>query len=1114
MALDRLLIANRGEIAVRIARAAAELDIPTVSVFSEDDAASLHVQATDNAQALTGTGARAYLDIEQIVSLAREAGCDAIHPGYGFLAESAAFARRCSEQGLTFVGPSVETLALLGDKTRARALAQEHGVPVPAGSAEAVSLSEARAFFARLPAGTGMMIKAVSGGGGRGMRVVNADDEVDEAYARAQSEANAAFGDGAVYVEEQIGRARHIEVQVIGDGRGAVAHLGERECSVQRRHQKLVEIAPSPSLSATLRETLTDAAVRLAAAVGYESLGTFEFLVDTDAADRFVFIEANARLQVEHTVTEEVTGVDLVQAQLRIADGETLAQLGLEPGSVPPPRGFAIQARVNLERIDPDGQVRPTGGTITHFQPPTGPGVRVDSYGYSGYTTNPNFDSLLAKVICHTTSADFAAAVRRTSLALKAFRIEGTETNLGFLGKVLAHEDFVAGAVYTRWVDDHAAELADADLPAPHAPEATGRLDPLAGLDFYRQGTGAITTMSARASTPAVVGPPNTEPVLAPIQGTVLEIMASEGEEIREGQVLLVMEALKMEHLVHSTIGGILRRVTVAVGDTVLEGHTLAFIEEADVGAPEEQAAAAVDVEYIRPDLQALYDRRQFSLDENRPEAVARRREKGKRTVRENLADLVDEGTWIEYGELVIAGQRQRRSLDELIRKTPADGLVAGIGSVNGKYFDEKRARTVVISYDEAVFAGSQGLRGHTKTDRMMEVANELSLPLIFIAEGVGGRLGDTDGFPADGVRTWEFMAKLSGKVPMVGITAGWCYAGNAAILGICDVIIATEDANIGMGGPAVIEGGGMGVYLPTEIGPMSDQVPAGTVDVLVKDEAEAMAVAKQYLSYFQGSIDEWECGDQRLLRHAIPENRVSTYSVRAVIDLLADTGSVLELRPEYGIGMRTALIRVEGHPIGVIANNNEHLGGSIESEGSDKAVRFAKMCDSWNIPILVMVDTPGMMIGPEAEKTALVRRTSNLIVTLGNVETPRFSLIIRKCYGLGANTILFGSRRASSFTIAWPTAEFGGMNLEAGVRLGNRDQLAAIEDIDERAAEYDRLVALAYERGGALNNASNFGVDALIDPSETRHWITQGLLAVPQSEPIRRGRRPNLPTW
>ena len=1111
MALRKLLIANRGEIAVRIARAAAELDIPAVAVFSEDDATSLHVEATPEARPLDGSGPGAYLDAEQILQAARDTGCDAIHPGYGFLAENSGFAAQCAEAGIAFVGPPVAALALFGDKARARAFALDHDVPVLPGSDGPVGVEEARAFFSALDGGAAMILKAVGGGGGRGMRVVTDGAEIEEALARCQSEARTAFGNDAVYAERLVGRARHIEVQIIADGSGAVRHLGERECSVQRRHQKLIEIAPSPWLSAEQRDTITGHAVRLAEAAGYEGLGTFEFLVDLDAGD-CVFIEANARLQVEHTVTEEVTGVDLVQAQLRIAGGATLSELGLD--ETPAPRGYSIQARMNLERMEADGGVRPTGGALTTFLPPSGPGVRVDTHGYAGYAASPAFDSLLAKVIAHSTSASFVDAARRLALALDAFRIAGAETNLDFLRAVIAHPDFAVGRIDTRWIDAHASELVAAP-PSRPAPVPEGPRDPLAGLDFYRSGAaGDVVTMGARGEKPEPVGPPNTTPLRAPIQGTIREILVTEGDTVREGQVVCVMDALKMEHLVRSPLGGFLRQLAVTAGDTVYEDHPLAFIEQADVGAPAEDTEAPPDIDYIRPDLQAVLDRRKFLIDENRPEAVERRHSKNRRTVRENLADLVAEGTWIEYGDLTIAGQSRRYSLEELIRKTPADGLVAGIGAVNSDLFEEKRARTAIISYDDTVFAGTQGIRGHAKTDRMMEVAGEFALPLIFIAEGAGGRSGDTDGMPGMVFRTWELMARLSGSVPMIGVTAGRCFAGNAAILGICDVIIATEDANIGMGGPAVIEGGGMGVYLPEEIGPMSEQVPAGTVDILVKTEAEAIAVAKQYLSYFQGSIDEWECTDQRLLRHAVPENRLSAYGVRTVIELIADTGSMLELRPEYGHGMVTALVRVEGHPVGVIANNNEHLGGSIESFGSDKAARFAKICDSWNIPLLTLVDTPGMMIGPEAEKTALVRRTSNLVVTLGNVQTPRFSVVLRKCYGLGSNTILFGSEHAPSFNVAWPTAEFGGMNLEAGVRLSQRDHLAAIEDIGERAAEYERLVAAAYEHGGALNVASSFKIDSVIDPVETRHWIAQGLLAAPQSEPIRRGRRPSVPTW
>ncbi len=464
----------------------------------------------------------------------------------------------------------------------------------------------------------------------------------------------------------------------------------------------------------------------------------------------------------------------------------------------------------------------------------------------------------------------------------------------------------------------------------------------------------------------------------------------------------------------------------------------------------------------------------------------------------------------------MIAGQRAKRSVEELIRKTPADGLVAGFGSVNGDLFDEKRAQTVFISYDDTVFAETQGGRGHDKTDRMMELADELSLPVIFHAEGAGGRSGDTDGSGAGHpfVRTWEKMGRLSGTVPIIGVTAGWCYAGNAAILGVTDIIIATEDALIAMGGPATIEGSGMGAFLPEEVGPMSDLAPAGSVDIVVKDQDAAIAASKQCLSYFQGSIEPWEAHDQRLLRHVVPEQRGRAFDIREVIRLMADKDSVLELRPEFGRSMVTSFIRIEGHPFGLTANNNAYIGGAIDSDGSDKVARFWQICDAFNIPIITLVDTPGMMVGPEVERTGLIRHCSRLFVTGVNLKTPRFSVILRGGYALGALSVMTGSSRAPVSTVAWPGSEFGGMNMESGVLLSYREELAKIEDVDERAAEYQRLLDQAYSRVDAVHVASNFGFDDVIDPAETRQRIADTLRAVPNSEPLRRGRAQFLDTW
>ena len=647
MPVSKLLVANRGEIAIRIIRAARELGIASVAIHSQDDANSLHVRLADETIALDGVGARAYLDVESVVGAATDAGCDALHPGYGFLAESAELSRSCEEAGITFVGPTPDSLELFGDKARARALAVELAVPVLPGTEAAIDLDGATSFFHSLGDGGAMVLKAIAGGGGRGMRVVTAADQIAEAFERCQSEAATAFGNGDLLVERLMTRARHVEIQIIGDGTGAVAHLGERECSLQRRHQKVVEWAPSPSISDQTRERLTSAAVRLASSDNYRSLGTFEFLVNADDESDLAFIEANPRLQVEHTVTEEVTGVDLVRSQLRIAGGESLEAVGLSQSSVPGARGFAIQARVNMERMEPSGEVRPSGGTLTAFEPPSGPGVRVDSYGYPGYTTNPNFDSLLAKVITYSASADFSDAVGRTRRALAEFRIEGVEANLSFLEQSLAHDDFCAGGIYTRWVDDHVAELAA--IPEIEAPAQNGTsdaqtglagaqldtLDPLAGLNYFREGSGTRAGQGVATMTPGtqpapnIVGPPGTEAIPSPLQGTIIQILVEEGDAVREGQQMFVMDSMKMEHIINCDIGGYLRQLTVAVGDVVYEGHPLAFIEQADVGDAIHEEEAEIDLDHIRPDLQKLFDNLDAGKDENRQPWVERRHAKG-----------------------------------------------------------------------------------------------------------------------------------------------------------------------------------------------------------------------------------------------------------------------------------------------------------------------------------------------------------------------------------------------------------------------------------------------------------------------------------------------------
>ena len=595
-----------------------------------------------------------------------------------------------------------------------------------------------------------------------------------------------------------------------------------------------------------------------------------------------------------------------------------------------------------------------------------------------------------------------------------------------------------------------------------------------------------------------------TEPLLAPMQGTVTWV-ADVGSIVSAGRPLVVIESMKMEHDVVHESGSLVVDVKVSVGSTVRSGEVLVIVEAVD-----DPTAIVADPSFDdeRPDLEAVVIRHRLGLDEARPSEVAKRRERGRRTARENLDDLVDPGTFVEYGPLVVAAQRRRRSIDDLIVRTPADGLIGGIGEISG-------GRAVVMSYDYTVLAGTQGQQNHRKKDRLFDVAERLRLPVVLFAEGGGGRPGDTDGLGVSGLDCWAFhdFARLSGLVPLVGIAGGFCFAGNAALLGCCDVVIALEGSNIGMGGPAMIEGGGLGVFAPDSIGPVSVQARNGVVDLVARDDSHSVRLARDYLAYFQGASGEWSAPPQDRLRHVVPNDRKKAYDMRQVLNGICDTDSVLELRRGFGAGIITALARVEGRPIGVIANDPRHLAGAIDSDGADKAARFMQLCDAFDIPLVTLVDTPGMMVGPEVEETALVRHCSRLFVTGVNVDVPVVSVVIRKSYGLGAQAMMAGSTKAPLACVAWPTGEFGGMGLEGAVRLGYRNELAAIDDEKERERVFQTMVDRMYEHGKALSVATHFEIDDVIDPADTRRWIS----AVTGSwrPEARVGRkRPNVDTW
>ncbi len=570
--------------------------------------------------------------------------------------------------------------------------------------------------------------------------------------------------------------------------------------------------------------------------------------------------------------------------------------------------------------------------------------------------------------------------------------------------------------------------------------------------------------------------------VVAPFDATVIAIAHRADEPVPAGSAVIVLEAMKMEHEVIAERGGVVRRVDVAVGDTVSEGQLLAILDAGDGG--QRPTAPTEGEREERLDLAAVNARHALGLDAARPEAVAKRHERGHRTARENLDDLVDRGTFVEYGPLIFAAQERRRDRQELIERTPADGLVAGVGEIESR-------PAVVMSYDYTVLAGTQGMRNHFKKDRLFEVAERRRLPVVLFAEGGGGRPGDVDWPHVAGLdcRAFNLFAQLSGLVPLVGIVSGYCFAGNAALLGCCDVVIATEDSSIGMGGPAMIEGGGLGVFEPGEVGPIDVQYANGVVDLRVADDAASVVAAKRYLSYFRGAVDPAPPRDQTTLRDLIPTNRKRIYDVRAVIDALLD--DVLELRRGFGLGIVTALARQNGKPLGVVANDPTHLGGAIDAHGADKAARFEQMCDAFSLPILFLCDTPGFMVGPAAERTATVRHFARMFVTGANLSVPTGTIVLRKGYGLGAQAMAAGGFKAPLFCVGWPSSEFGGMGLEGAVRLGMRRELEAIPDPAARERAFDAAVAAAYERGEGINMASYGEIDDVIDPADSRRWIS-----------------------
>lgn len=1104
---DKVLIANRGEIAIRIAKAASGLGMTSVAVHSPVDALSLHTRLATEAVTI-GDGrdpVADYLNMDALIRAAQATGCRAVHPGYGFLAENADFAARCAAAGLTFVGPPAEVIALFGDKVRARQLAASLEIPVVPGSeAPLATAADARKLAGTL--GFPVMLKAAAGGGGRGMRRVDSEETLDDAFARCASEAAAAFGDGSLFLEKLVERPRHVEVQVLADATGRVVHLFDRDCSVQLRNQKVVEIAPVPHLDRDLRTRILADAVRLAEAAGYVNAGTVEFLV-TPETGSYYFIECNPRIQVEHTVTEQVMGVDLVEAQLRIAAGATLAEIGLgDQTALGEPRGFAVQARV----------VAQSGGTLSAYKEPTGPAVRVDACGYTGYAPPTQFDPLLAKVVgASGLGGSFLSAVERTRRALQEFHIAGLATNLGQLSAILAHESVRTGDARTTLLAEH-----------PEIQRASG--DNGAALElFTRQAPG---TGPAAAPVPAAGRHPplNVETgqagVTCPLAGTVVAPGPGTGEAVAEGDRLLTISAMKMETDVTAPCTGtIVAMLALEPGEAVAPGQILAVIQPGEATASGTARPAGETWTGILDQVATLNDLAHARLaPDSEDPGVVRQRGRGKLNCRERIDLLLDEGSFREVGS--IAGFASYDEHGGIAAFTPANH-VGGWGRIDG--------RAAVVCADDFTSRGghADGAIGQ-KSAYLDRLALEMQRPSIRLLDGSSGG-GSVAAMVPEQKKEGESTARESSgaiqagrprvtggggsflpphlgstlyaeqlaTIPVVNLLLGSVVGIGAAkaVLGHFSVMVR-DIAQLFVAGPPVVSQA-MGYDITKEdLGDWRIHCSNGSVDNLADSEQEAVRMTRRFLSYLPSSVyeappvlpadpdDPAERREEALFT-LVPRKRTTTFDIRRAIELIADRDSFFEIGPLWGTDQVTGFVRMNGHPMGVIASDSRHEnGGALTADGCDKLTRHLDLCDLFHLPVLNLVDNPGFAVGLEHEQRSTIRKGGEWMVAFAQATVPIFTVILRRSFGVGGNN--FATPRAQvSARVVWPSADVGGIPPEGGIEAAYKRQLAEAADPQAFRAE---LMARIESARGPLGPLSRFQIEEMIDPRDTRRYVCE----------------------
>ena len=1118
--LTRVLISNRGEIAIRIAKAATALGMESVAVYAPVDAQSLHTRCVTDAREVgtrqPGDAVGAYLDIDALIESARTSGCDCVHPGYGFLAENATFAERCAAAGVTFVGPPPAALSLFGDKVRARRLAASLAIPVLPGSAAPVQTAREAEEVADA-AGYPVMLKAAAGGGGRGMRAVESAAHMAEAFARCRSEAEAAFGDGALFVEKLLARPRHVEVQVLADAGGNIVHLYERDCSVQLRHQKVVEAAPAPALDAALRQAVLNDAVSLIRAADYAGAGTVEFLVAPETGEYF-FIECNPRIQVEHTVTEQVTGIDLVEAQFRLAAGATLASLGLgDQAAVPEPRGFAVQARV----------VATGPGTLAAYKEPSGPGVRVDACGYLGYTPPPHFDPLLAKVVgSSNSSASFASAVERTLRALDEFHIAGLPTNLPTLRAILRHPRVRAGdARTTLLAEDPALSVTE------ERGDAHDRRDTIAFLERHAAavgaGRGTPPEVSATAPPALDVGA-DQRAVECPVTGSLVEFRAAMGAVVAAGEPLAVVNAMKLESVVTAPCAGtVSAALSLHPGDGVTAGQVLMVLTPGDAAESESAPRTAKGAtEGWTPVLEGVAAMQRFAHERLAPGSddpgVVRQRSRGKLTCRERIGLLLDEGTFREVGS--VAGFASYDEAGTITDFTPAN-MVGGWGKIDG--------RPAVVCADDFTSRG-----GHAdgaiaaKSGYLDRLALELRIPSVRLLDGSSGggsvaamvpaqkQAGESSAKESTGAITAgrprvaggggsflpghlgsSMYAEQLASVPVVNLLLGSVVGIGAAkaVLGHFSVMVR-DVAQLFVAGPPVVQHA-MGYDVSKEdLGGWHIHCRNGSVDNPAETEEEAVALTRRFLSYLPSSVYEpppvlplnpADPPDRRAeeLLDLIPRKRATTFDVRTAIRLMADTDSFFEVGPLWGTDQVTGFVRFNGHPLGIIASDSRHAnGGALTADGCSKLTRHLDLCDVFHLPVLNLIDNPGFAVGLEHERTGTIRRGAEWMIAFAQVGVPIFTVLMRRSFGVAGNN--YATPRARpSVRVAWPAVDAGGIPPEGGIEAAYKRQLAEAEDPRALRAE---LMARIESARGPVGPLSKFEIEEMIDPRDTRALVCE----------------------